>query len=211
MSSDECILAEAVVQCWITEHLNKEQVFGGVFAVSQGCNQFVMRSSKQQWGILFAKYIFSQPHFKVCLEHDSWPKYGQMVSVDNPVNPWHRAICFKRVVYQCSTAYAYALPLHARSLTMTDCVHEIGCIALTKSLKPLYIYISLTYMSFLQSQRRPTWKQPFCSLNTAPLNWSKYPRSHQLKKLPPTTWYCSCVHMPASHAPLIGATVIAQL
>ena len=44
----------AVHWCWVTAHLYEEQIFIGVFAVTQGCCQPVLHSSTDQWALHFA-------------------------------------------------------------------------------------------------------------------------------------------------------------
>ncbi len=44
----------AVPWCWVTAHLYEEQIFTGVFALTQACCEPVLQSSSAQWGMHFA-------------------------------------------------------------------------------------------------------------------------------------------------------------
>jgi len=51
----------AVPWWWVTAHLDEQQIFIGVFAVTQGCCQPVLQSSTAQWSMHFAKTSAAVP------------------------------------------------------------------------------------------------------------------------------------------------------
>ena len=45
----------AAMHChWVTEHLYGQQVYIGIFAMTQACCRPVLQSSTEQWGMHFA-------------------------------------------------------------------------------------------------------------------------------------------------------------
>ncbi len=44
----------AVHWCWVIAHLYEQQIYIGVFAVTQACCKPVLQSSPEQWGLDFA-------------------------------------------------------------------------------------------------------------------------------------------------------------